>query len=621
MRFHAILMRLWRCAVQIPRRARLFRRLVPLTLALALIAIAVSTATDAAEIAPGDLLMPCAYWGVTRIEPATGEQKPLGVGNSGSSPIAVDGDGLVWVVDNRWVVSIDPETGDHHLVLQLPEDFNDANDGELLAEPEGTLLYAGDGVLSRIDPATGDLTTVASGAPLVSPRGLAFAPNGDVWIADTNAGAIFRWNDTNGVTPVASGNLLVGPSRVRQLADGDLFVLRVGLPLRVDPDTGAQSVYSATIGAVGSAVVASNGDLIYASVASPTTPQLRRLTGPSAQAIALLDAGPTRPILSLANLALTADDRVVIAGVRQEFTDSVVTDDQNALWLFAPANSALRVLSARPPPGALAMNANGVLYVANTRGNAFNVREVNPRTGETQRVSAGNLINRPVDAAVEADGQVLVLNGIPNGTPSVVRVDPATGGQTLLTPTDLLTDPERIAVTPNGNVYIGDQSTDKLIAVHPVTGAQSIVPDADNLSFWGDFEAEAGGTLLVLQQGEEEVERLVRIDPITGAQALVGPPIGPYSAIGVAPGPSSAIALDAGGTPYVTLGSNTGTNQLYRAPFAAAEIEPISDLPLCFGADLELVRAVPEPSAAAAVAAAAACLALLVRHTRTARAP
>jgi hypothetical protein len=47
------------------------------------------------------------------------------------------------------------------------------------------------------------------------------------------------------VTPVASGDLLVGPTRIRQLADGDLFVMRgSSRPVRVDPDTGDQGLYA-----------------------------------------------------------------------------------------------------------------------------------------------------------------------------------------------------------------------------------------------------------------------------------------------------------------------------------------------------------------------------------------
>ncbi|RIL05024.1 MAG: hypothetical protein DCC71_11895 [Proteobacteria bacterium] len=120
-------------------------------------------AAPAAPLAPGDLLMSCAYWGITRIEATTGEQHPIGIDNGGGySTLAEDAQGLVWTIDNCWVVSIDPATGEHDLIAQLPNDFDGSNDGELLPEPEGTLLHAGDGEISRIDPGSSASIACAS---------------------------------------------------------------------------------------------------------------------------------------------------------------------------------------------------------------------------------------------------------------------------------------------------------------------------------------------------------------------------------------------------------------------------------------------------------------------------
>lgn len=55
---------------------------------LALAASAIAGSAHAAPLAAGDLLMWCEYWGITRIEPATGEQHPIGVANSNT--IAAD---------------------------------------------------------------------------------------------------------------------------------------------------------------------------------------------------------------------------------------------------------------------------------------------------------------------------------------------------------------------------------------------------------------------------------------------------------------------------------------------------------------------------------------------------
>jgi streptogramin lyase len=574
-----------------------------------IVALASPVSARAAGIAPGDLLMTCPYWGITRIDPATGEQRPLGVGVSGQvSPVVVDDAGLVWVVDNRWVVSIDRATGDHRLALQLPQDFDDFNDGELLPEPGGTLLWAGDGAVSRIDPEAGTLTPVVSGPPLETPIGLAWAPNGDLLIGDNGAGAIFRWNEIDGVSTVTSGNLLTAPTKVRVLADGDLIVLRASSPVRVDPVSGAQSIYSASIPQAISVEVAVNGDLIFSNNAG-TSGLVRRSTAPTAIPVTLLDVRDTPQILNARNLALTADGRAIIAGNVQEITDGAVTDSQQGFFEFDLATSQLRVLSAHPHPGGLVSTPTGRLFVAGV-GGGESVREVNPRTGEMRLVVHQDpLVNEPVDAVLEPGGTLAVLNGIPNGDPSITRVDPDTGATSLITGGSLFVDPEKLAVDAAGTLYVGDMVTDPVVAVDPVTGAESVVPGTENFEFVSDLAVEASGDLLVVQHA---ANRIVRVDPVLGNPVEVAPPIGPFPPRAFNAGSAFALGLD--GTPWVSLTPNNGSlQQLYRAPFGAGEVELVSTLPLCSGNEMEVVRAVPEPGAPLAGAAVLAALALCVR--------
>jgi hypothetical protein len=49
-----------------------------------LLLVLAAHSANAEPLAVGDLLMSCEYWGVTRIEPATGEQHPIGVGTGGT---------------------------------------------------------------------------------------------------------------------------------------------------------------------------------------------------------------------------------------------------------------------------------------------------------------------------------------------------------------------------------------------------------------------------------------------------------------------------------------------------------------------------------------------------------
>ena len=568
-----------------------------------------ASAAQAAPLAAGDLLMSCEYWGVTRIETGTREQHPLGVGSGGSyDTIAVDGDGIVWTIDNRWVVSIDRATGEHRLIVQLPNDFNASNNGELLPEPGGTLLYAGDGAISRIDPGAHSITPVLSGAPLVTPLGIDWAANGDLLIADYNAGAVFRWNAVDGISTVASGNLLVGPSRVRELTGGDLLVLRGGRPVRVHPADGSQSLYSNAFGAVSAARIAANGDLLYAAPTTGGAAVLARSTSPEATPIVLLDAGPDEKVGSIGGFALDAEGRVVLLGIDRELTGDVETDSKGAIFQHDPVHAETRVVSRRPTAGGIATGADGRLFVASLAGTGFNLREIDPRTGETRRAAAGALFTRPFDAAVEANGHVVVMNGIPNGTPSVLRVDPDSGDATELSPTDQLVDPEKIAVAPNGDVFVADFQVG-IVRIDPVTGAQSVVPDSGDLTFLDDLEAESSGSLIVAEQAGE---KLWRVDPATGQREEVGPLLDRTQQLQDPRGYGgfSALALGLDGTPYVSLLASSAPNgyAIFRAPTDAIDTMRVSDLPLCRGDDLEVVRAVPEPSAALAALAAIACL-------------
>ena len=88
--------------------------------------------------------------------------------------------------------------------------------------------------------------------------------------------------------------------------------------------------------------------------------------------------------------------------------------------------------------------------------------------------SAGN----PAGIAIEANGNILALdNAGPDGLNAVVvRVDPSTGAQTLVSSGGLLpnrTDTQGIAVEPAGDILVG--TLNGLIRVNAVTGAQTMV--------------------------------------------------------------------------------------------------------------------------------------------------
>jgi streptogramin lyase len=593
-----------------------------LLLLVASFGLLVPAPARAREIAPGDLLLPCAGWGVTRIEPDTGEQKPLGINGNGA-PLEVDAAGLVWAISNRRVFSIERATGDHRFVLEIPQNFTNSTIGDLLAEPGGTLLWAGYGEIWRIDPQARSLTPILSGAPLQQPLGLAWAPNGDLLIVDQVAAALLRWNETAGFSIVASGDLIGTPGRrptkVTVLPDGDYVVLRNGSPLRIDPGTGAQSVYSANVTEAIALEVVANGDLVYVTSTSTSDGEIRRISGPAATPQTLLAVGPLHPVQNARFLALTDDGHAVFGGTHREITEGVVTDAQGALFELDLGSLEFRVLSQAAHNGGLVSTPDGRLFVAGPGGGA-SVREINPRTGEMFLVVQDDpLVDAPLDAVLEPGGTLAVLND----HSSLTRVDPDTGATSLITNGTLFIDPEKLAIDAAGTLYVGDWIQDYLIAVNPVTGNESAVPGTtDAFHFVSDLDVEASGDLIVVQ---EAGEFMVRVDPQSGVKTDVGPSIDspgveqPGAFAGI-----SAFTLGLDGTPYMTLTpGNDALNWLYRVPFDALAPQLVSTLPLCRSStELEVVRAVtPVPEPCALLAGVAALAGLVRRRRAIARFP
>jgi DNA-binding beta-propeller fold protein YncE len=145
------------------------------------------------------------------------------------------------------------------------------------------------------------------------------------------------------------------------------------------------------------------------------------------------------------------------------------------------------LISAAPTPARAADPY--VVYAANRFVDGAVIVRTDPATGSLVEISRngpqGTLFQRPYDLAVEADGSLLVADmGQPNVKDgALIRVDPTTGRQTLVSSGDAFFDPAGIAIGPGGVVYVLDtlagNNSGAVIRVNPATGAQQIV--ASNL--------------------------------------------------------------------------------------------------------------------------------------------
>lgn len=262
---------------------------------------------------------------------------------------------------------------------------------------------------------------------------------------------------------------------------------------------------------------------------------------------------------------------------------------------LAPLLAALALLLV--PGTALAAPGDPwVAYVANsvvTKQSAPSavILRANPATGGLTEISRngsqGAHFVHPYDIAVAADGTLLVadMGGYATATDRaadgrIVRVDPVTGQQSLVTSGNLLVDPAGLALGPDGLIYVvenvGTLGQPSVVSVDPATGAQTLVTMGGELCYPFGIAVHPSGSLLVTDYGDwddgatgvnctHDNGALVRVDPATKTQTILSRnapewgnllrnPLG----ITVEPGGRILLVNQNGGTALVAVDPKTG---------------------------------------------------------------
>lgn len=180
-----------------------------------------------------------------------------------------------------------------------------------------------------------------------------------------------------------------------------------------------------------------------------------------------------------------------------------------------------------------------VVYTANSFTSGAVILRTEPASGSLVEVSRngsqGTLFQRPYDLAVEPDGNLLVVDlGTPDRADgAVIRVDPLTGRQSLVSSGGEFFDPTGIAVAPDGQLYVVDNHArdddGAVIRVDPRTGAQTLVTEGDLLDLPFGIAIERDGDLVVANRmasgavgsGCLPLGKVVRVDSGSGDQQLV----------------------------------------------------------------------------------------------------
>ena len=282
-------------------------------------------------------------------------------------------------------------------------------------------------------------------------------------------GVVFRVDSTTGHRDIvtdfgnsAQGPVGCGPAGVAITLTGHLAVVCVnagtdqqGALMRVDPATGHRVIVSDfgdptqgfSAGFLADVVVDASGRLIVSDFGFSGMGTLVRLDPASGNRDTITDfSDPTfgpMGVFGPAGVAVERSGRILATDL------AAGTDFFGALFAVDPANGERVMLSdfgdpsQGPPatePDAVAVDALGSIFVACRSGGsglAGAIFRVDPASGHRSLVSdfgdasGGPMIFSPAGIVAQSSGQLLVI-GFLDGEAVVVRVDPATGGRTMV---------------------------------------------------------------------------------------------------------------------------------------------------------------------------------------------
>lgn len=269
----------------------------------------------------------------------------------------------------------------------------------------GEIRNAGDHTISRVDPATGEVTVVGGG---LAPCGITADPSGDVWVATCYPPAV---DQTPTVVRVDADTLdfertWAAPSRssgfIRGLAYGggalwvsDMFGGDLAPPyrvLRIDPETGARRSFAVRAAATGFGWADGYGDLWINHFEEGKLSRLHPATG-EVETVDRVAIAPLYPVV----------DR-----------DTVWTGD----WLIPQVIRIPAVGPAKPKVIDLPGAGSGSSYVWDIDAGAGAVWAVTPRLGslwkidpETNAVTRIRIPYLPSGVAVDGDSVWVTVRG------------------------------------------------------------------------------------------------------------------------------------------------------------------------------------------------------------------
>ena len=141
---------------------------------------------------------------------------------------------------------------------------------------------------------------------------------------------------------------------------------------------------------------------------------------------------------------------------------------------------------------------------------------IDHNTGADTKLNTGTHFgDGPTGVVIGPDGHYYVAE---LGARALIRVDKASGAETIVSSGGHFVSPSGIAVSPDGHFLMADHGSDKVIHVDPGTGHQHVVSSGDHLQATIGIAVDSQGKILVVDMSGD---KLIRIDPGTGVQGVI----------------------------------------------------------------------------------------------------
>lgn len=175
----------------------------------------------------------------------------------------------------------------------------------------------------------------------------------------------------------------------------------------------------------------------------------------------------------------------------------------------------------------------GDLLVANGIGG--DILKIDPLTGAQEVISSGGSLSRPLGIAVGPDGRIFAVdedypNGVANG--ALFEIDPVTGAQSIIS-LNFNRGPSGIAIDDEYNLYVSEQLVnDRTVRIEPATGAVTAAYGGPSQFNRPMLPAVQGTTLIVPNRGRpgRSEGTVYRVDLTTGQASLIASLNEPHAA-------------------------------------------------------------------------------------------